>query len=170
MVDLNSILKTGDNSDLNLHEFSIRKKCIIFENTCIQISNVSSLHLFSVKDNFPRWTIIAGLIGLMMTTSPIPLIGLLLIGISGFVIYQHNTKSANYLLQILTNHGYQYNIVSKNKEFASQALEIITDVINTDSISNFTFDMQNSVILDNIKNSVVNLQSEVGGDVSNSAN
>lgn len=169
MVNLNNILKSTDDSEFLIDEFRIQKNCIIFDNNCIQISNISSLRLFNVKENFPTWTLLAVLVGLVLLQSWTTFIlGAGLAGWGGYVIYKHIKKSQDHLLQILTNNGFTYGILSKNHEFSKQAIQIITDIINQEKTNtSYKFDMKNSVIVDNLSNSILNFQSEVDGNVSN---
>ena len=167
MINLENVLKTNEQTELLLDEFCIHKNCIIFENVCIQISNVSSLRLFNVKEHFPQWTIVAGILGLVMFKTPLMIVGLAILIFSAYNIYQYVTKPQVYLLQFFTNNGFTYNIPSQNKVFLDDVITVFTNIINGDSAREIRFDMKNCVITDTVSNSIINNESTIGENVSN---
>lgn len=166
MINLENILKTNGQTELLLDEFCIRKNCIIFENTCIQISNVSSLRLFNIKESFPRWTIVAILFGLATFATPFVLISIATLAFAGYTIYNHMTRPQNFILQFFMNNGFTYSISSPNKIFLNDVITTFTNIINGD-LKELKIDMKNCVITDTVSNSIINNESTIGENVSN---
>lgn len=159
---INDLVGNAHEAELRLPSLTIQENCILFNNNCVQISNISAIRLFNVKDSFPRWTLVGGLIGItLLLMKDFWMFGLLVTGLSGYFIYKHLTKNADHLIQLMTNHGFTYNIVSSNKTFSGRILQVLTEKMNNSNQGTYFIDFKDCVITDKVEGSVVNVNSEV---------
>lgn len=82
---------SANNREINTDSLKIYGNCLEFKDTVVQLSNVSLIaNNPLVPPQFPRWVVIIvflGLFFLSLKEAGMVFFGLLLIGISGFIIY-----------------------------------------------------------------------------------
>lgn len=167
MVNIKELLESNE-EELKLDNMMIRKNCMTFDNTCVQISSISSIRKFNIKEKFPTWALITAAIGLLALMSK-SVFGLLLVAFGGYFLYKHFNRTQEKLLKIFMNNGYTYNIVSTNSEFTDKVIEVLMRAMNKEFIDkgNIKIDMKNCMIVDQFEDSIINFQSEVTGNIKN---
>lgn len=117
--------------------FKIEKNIISFNDSLLQISNISNIDVESVpKPQFHLWPIALFIVGLSLVIASeekIKLIGLLLIlGVMIYIIWYvlYNMNNDDKYLCIYLNSGQVYYICCENKKFLKKVMRVIKYCIN----------------------------------------
>ncbi len=131
-----------------MSKLTINKNTFCFKNTVIQISNITSVNLGTIKKKIPRAFFVMLIIGFFMLISGsiqsnslfksddgnVTLgIGMIIILISGVAILSRVGTGSNYYIVLSLNSGEKICFFSKNSEFLKEALNRITDCFNNHS-------------------------------------
>lgn len=162
----------------------IRGKCLYFGNVIYQIHNISSIGFVNLTTERKMPKFYWGLVGLggVIFLGSISgksgggiLIGLILLGLGIYLIYQHNVNKINerYGMTIYTNSGNKSILTSKEESFILRAILTLSNVMNTEEPTALTMNFANCDILpdkstkidNNIGSPIVN--SDIKGDLIN---
>lgn len=122
---------------ISTNDFKIENNIISFNNSLVQISNISHINVEPVpKPKFPHWPIIVGIIGvvgIIEASGEIQLLGFLLVGfVAMYILYyvmNYNDKEDKYLC-IYLNSGHTYFIYCENEKFLKKVMGVMEYCIN----------------------------------------
>lgn len=143
-------------------ELSISGNIMKWENSIIQLSNISSISTVPLSvQAFPWWTIILIVLGMSIFDTSV-LIALLMFAISAIIIfswYQKNKEiKTKKFLVILTNSGISFSFLFNNKKFLDEVLHVLSCIIAEGKTTNHNIKI-------NINNSTIT-NSQVLSDLS----
>lgn len=140
----------SDGKKINTSNFRIESNIIEFNDSLLQISNISQVSVESeLNGKFKYWTIILlffGIIGCIQSIQEIKLLGLLLIVVS--VVYilwfllSYYEEKVKYLC-IYLNSGCIYYIYCEDVKFMKNAMKVIKYCINNHTIKKIKIDFDN---------------------------
>lgn len=112
---------------------TVKKNIMVWENTMIQLSNVSYISASSIEDlPFPMWTLLPIIAGLLIMIKSF-LIGLLIAAIGIFAIYlwskENDERTKGAILTISMNSGNKIHIRFEDKGFLNEVTRVLEDII-----------------------------------------
>lgn len=133
----------------------IRKNIMMWEDTMIQLSNVSYLSANNIAATvFPVWAAVMILAGLLLISQS-ALVALVLIGLGGLWIYlwyQGNEKrKQGAILTIRMNSGHTFQFTFNNKAFLLEVLKVLENIIVDGTDSQVSINISNSTISGNAR-------------------
>ncbi len=142
---------SSGNREINTDSLKIHGNCMEFENTIIQLSNISLISNNSINlTKFPTWSIVAIIVGLLFLTlksKPMILLGLVAIALGAFAIYlwyqQVEREKRIKKLVIATNSGQTFSIIFDNSEFLETVIRVLKEIIaNPGHLSDVNFNIK----------------------------
>ncbi|MBB6214126.1 hypothetical protein HNQ80_000195 [Anaerosolibacter carboniphilus] len=159
---LNNFEKLLQNEEkaINTPSLQIKGNVLSFKDYFIQISNISQVSIAPVaKQPYPILAFVLIVFGLMLFTVDSSfgvMLGMLLAGYGGYILYKVHTRNANRgdNLTIGLNSGSVFRFNFKNREFLDEVMEVLQSCANNRN-SNVIIDFQNSVVTMGDQNRVV---------------
>ena len=133
----------------------IRKNIMMWEDTMIQLSNVSYVSASNIATTvFPVWAALMILAGLLVISESV-LVALVLIGLGGLWIYlwyQGNVqRKQGAILTIRMNSGHTLQFTFNNKAFLLEVLKVLENIIVDGTDSQVSINISNSTISGNAR-------------------
>lgn len=133
----------------------IRKNIMMWEDTMIQLSNVSYVSASNIAATaFPVWAAVMILAGLLLISKS-AVIALVLIALGGLWIYlwyQENEKrKQGAILTIRMNSGHTFQFAFKNKAFLLDVLKVLENIIVDGTDKQVSVNISNSTISGNAR-------------------
>lgn len=155
----NNILDLVSRKQVETPEIVIKGNIMTWENTMLQLSNVSSIS--TAKDNpvFPTMSVVIMLLGVFLASSfkyvaILQTIGVILLicGISLVLTYIVAIVDKKIYLSVIMNSGVCYNLVVKDEKFLKSMLETLEQIIIDGGVGNriYTINIQNSTLDGNV--------------------
>ncbi|BAY17372.1 hypothetical protein NIES21_32090 [Anabaenopsis circularis NIES-21] len=131
----------------------IRGKTLIYGNVVYQIHNITSIGLVDLTTTvikpMPKLFIVLPIIGILFLFIPSSiaiLIGILLIALGAWLIYQHNLNKTKiterYGMTIYTNSGTKTILTSRSEDFIKQVILTLYSVMNSDDFKAISFNFE----------------------------
>lgn len=138
----------GENKSINTENFKIKNNIISFNNTLLQISNISQVSVEQgPKKKFNFWSILIFIIGILMVRKEYDdfIAGLGIIIVIGVIFYVVILVSFNYrndevYLHIYLCSGNIYSICCSDTRFLEDILEVIEYCINNHYVQEIKVD------------------------------
>ena len=142
-MNLNQIITDNNEEDVFKSPIlRIRGKCLFFGNVIYQIQNISSIGFVNLttERKMPSfyWVLIGigaiTFLGSLSNSLTGVLIGLALVVLGIYLIYQHNKNKINerYGMTIYANSGNKKILTSRSEEFILKAILTLSNVMNTE--------------------------------------
>lgn len=133
----------------------IRKNIMMWEDTMIQLSNVSYVSASNIATTvFPVWAALMILAGLLVNSESV-LVALVLIGLGVLWIYlwyQGNVqRKQGAILTIRMNSGHTLQFTFNNKAFLLEVLKVLENIIVDGTDSQVSINISNSTISGNAR-------------------
>lgn len=133
----------------------IRKNIMMWEDTMIQLSNVSYVSASNIAATvFPVWAAIMILAGLLFISRSAA-VALVLIALGGLWIYlwyrENEKKRQGAILTIRMNSGHIFQFIFKNKDFLLDVLHVLENIIVDGTDSQVSINISNSTISGNAR-------------------
>lgn len=152
---IQSSLQTNKKAkQVNTPSFSIVGHLLRWEDTIIQIDNISMISIASFQQApFPRWSIVLILVGLLLIRYSI-FVALLCLAGGGLLIWFWNIdvqKTQNYkYLNIQLNSGRVFSLLFESDMFLKQVLDVFANIFEDDNLAgkNIYIDIKNCRIDD----------------------
>lgn len=133
----------------------IRKNIMMWEDTMIQLSNVSYVSASNIATTaFPVWAAVMILAGLLLISQS-AVVALVLIALGGLWIYlwyQENEKrKQGAILTIHMNSGHTFQFAFKNKTFLLDVLKVLENIIVDGTDKQVSININNSTISGNAR-------------------
>lgn len=164
-MDLDRLF-AGEKKVIDTPYIKIKENILIFENYILQISSISRISIVPVeKVKYPIMPFVLVIIGLMALTTMNPIgliIGILLTGYGGFVIYKiytDNSNRGNHLV-IELNSGGTFRILFRDWEFLHEVMGVLQESI-IEKTKETRIDITNSIISYGDKSAVTIENSEI---------
>ncbi|MDH8679262.1 hypothetical protein QE109_13980 [Fusibacter bizertensis] len=144
-------LFSSDEKVIDTPIMKVKGNVLAFNDYFLQISNISQVSIApGSKRNYPVSAIAAVLGGLLIISLKsfiAILIGLMVAGFGGYMLYNTYTKNSNSgeNMVIHLNSGSIFYINFKERTFLNKVMEVLKDCSNS-SKSNYVIDVKNSVI------------------------
>ena len=141
-----------DEKEINTGQLNIVGNIIKFEESLIQIRNISYITIMKLEmEKIPLWTIVLILLGIIGTgNSEYRIVSLFVIIISGLYLYlgwyrKNKERSKISVLTIVMNSGSNLSFVVRDKEFLKRILNVLEKIVVDNGID------KNSEVSINIK-------------------
>ncbi len=120
---------------INVNNFKIEKNILSFNNSMVQISNISQVGVASPPKKPFNGTVIAAIVfGLLMSmiAPALQMVGVILVlgGIGYIILYISSNSNEDIYLNISLNSGGVYSIICKDKDFLKEVMQVIEYCIN----------------------------------------
>lgn len=120
---------------INVNNFKIEKNILSFNNSMVQISNISQVNVASPPKKPFNLTAIAAIVFgilLLMISPGLQIVGIILLGcgIGYIMLYISSNSNEDIYLNISLNSGGVYSIICKDKNFLKEVMKVIEYCIN----------------------------------------
>ncbi len=156
-----------NNNVITTDRLEVRGKTIVFDNTVIQISNVSAVEVGEFEKNFPQiiWWLAIGGVLIFAFVRDLWFISLILLGIAGILLYMwFNYHMFGLIIRL--NSGDTKLIKSQDVDFLKDVVFVLRNIMDSEEDRSITFNLDQRTIVDNVSGSNVVL-GDVVGDVVN---
>jgi hypothetical protein len=160
---------TPDKLEYNHGSLQIRAKTLVIGNSIYPIDNISTVAFADLRNPVPQFVWILLGVGVLCTLTGVgAVLGLPLVGFAIYLIYlNHKSRAAaDYALNVQMNSGNVAAVMSNNGDFLKAIALELYEVIELEQASYTTFNLDQSVKIDNITGSAVAVGS-VRGDIVN---
>jgi hypothetical protein len=144
-------------------QLEVRGKTLVFDNTILQIPNISSIEIGELKKPFPQY--IFWLVGASMLTfffaDDYWVIALILLGVAGKLTNDWVTYHVFGLI-IRSNSGIATLIQNKNVDFLKDVALVLKNIMDSEEEKSVTFNLDKRTIVDNVSGSTVVLGNATG--------
>ncbi len=163
-------MKTENKSSNNVittERLEVRGKTIVFDNTVMQIPNISVVEIGKFEKAFPQivWFLIIGGLLIFVFARDLWFIALIFLGIAGILLYGWFNYNMFGLI-IRLNSGDTKLIKSQDVDFLKDVVFVLRNIMDSEEDRSITFNLDQRTIVDNVSGSNVVL-GNVGGDVVN---
>lgn len=148
------IQKESESKIVETDVLKVKGNLISWDNSIIQISNISMLTTTDVEANkFPMYSILFVLLGLFITKTNI-IAGLvsLIIGIAWIYFWRKGSKQAKNSknLNIVLNSGHIFIFIFHDKKFLEKVISVLSEILVTsEKKAEYIFNIKNSTFNDN---------------------
>lgn len=152
--------KTKNANAIETDFLKVRGNLIIWENTMIQISNISMISTDNILgEPLPLWAAAVAVLGVLcFMVNPIIAVGMIVIG--GAVLFSWSKKDQerkqSKMLTFMLNSGNRFSLVFRNQEFLQKVSSVLTELLAEEKV--------NTNIMFNIKNSTISNSTLIGKD------
>lgn len=153
--------KTKNANTIETDFLKVRGNLIIWENTMIQISNISMISTDNILgEPLPIWAVIMIILGLLSLNVNL-LIAIVLLVIGGAVIFlwrkKDQERKQSKMLTFMLNSGNRFSLIFRNGEFLQKVSSVLIELLAEKATNKIiTFDiraekMTNPVFIENTK-------------------
>jgi Sec-independent protein translocase protein TatA len=148
---------------INTARLEVRGKTLVFDNTIIQIPNISMIEIGELKTQFPHyvWLILIVGGGIYYSYLDTTWFAIIVLGIVGKIIYDWYAHH-EFGLIIRLNSGLAELIQSPNAEFLKEVALILKNIMDNEEEKSITFNLDKRTIIDNVSGSTVVLGNATG--------
>lgn len=168
MIDLNKNSKTIETDYLK-----VKGNLISWQDTIIQISNVTMISTSMDKESFPLLSLVFLLGGLaLMNVSSFLGWVLLAIGVAMIALWYRKSQKLKEQrkLNFTLNSGRIFTLVFQDKKFLNEVLEVLTGILETSSRNEYyTFNIKDNTIQQNCNNKIENATVTGGSSLLNAS-
>lgn len=125
--------KTKNSNAIETDFLKVRGNLIIWENTMIQVSNISMISTDNILgEPLPLWAAVVAVLGVLcFMVNPIIAVGMIVIG--GAVVFSWSKKEQerkqSKMLTFMLNSGNRFSLVFRNQEFLQKVSSVLTELL-----------------------------------------
>lgn len=145
----------------------VRGKTLVFDNTILQIPNISSIEIGELKKPFPPyiWWMAGISVFIFLFADDYAVIALILLGIAGKLAYDwYNYHVFGIIIRL--NSGLATLIQSQNADFLKEVALVMKNIMDSEQEKSITFNLDKRTIIDNVSGSTV-VVGNATGDIVN---